>query len=53
MIENLKIIKAQLENEQIVNSQIPKNTKNNISTSKQNNIKQKNKVKNVSNFESG
>lgn len=53
MIENLKIIKAQLENEQIVSSQISKTTKNNVSAPKQNNIKQKNKVKSVSNFEPG
>lgn len=57
MIDNLKIIKVQLENEQLVNSQIAKNIKNNVSAvpkqNIQNNIKQKNKAKNVTNSESG
>lgn len=52
MIESLKIIKTQLENEQ-VNNQAAKNTKKNVSVTKQNNIKQKNKAKNVTNVESG
>jgi hypothetical protein len=52
MIENLKIIKAHLENEQTVINQGTKNIKKNVSVSKQNNSKQKNKAK-VSNSESG
>lgn len=52
MIENLKIIKTQLENEQVSN-QAAKSTKKNVSVPKQNNIKQKNKTKNVTNVESG
>lgn len=48
MIEDLKIIKAQLENEQAVNYQVTKNNKKNVSASKQ-----KNKAKSVSNSESG
>ncbi|XP_025425853.1 enhancer of mRNA-decapping protein 3 isoform X2 [Sipha flava] len=51
MIENLKIIKAHLENEQTVINQGTKNIKKNVSVSKQNNSKQKNKAK-VSNSES-
>lgn len=53
MIEDLKIIKAQLENEQLVNNQVAKNNKKNVSVSKQNNVKQKNKTKSVPNSESG
>lgn len=52
MIEDLKIIKAHLENEQVSN-QATKNTKKNVSIPKQNNIKQKNKAKNITNLESG
>lgn len=48
MIEDLKIIKAQLENEQAGNSQVTKTNKKNVSVSKQ-----KNKAKSVSNSESG
>lgn len=53
MIENLKIIKAKLENEQNVSNQVTKNIKKNGSVSKQNNSKQKNKAKAVSNSELG
>lgn len=53
MIENLKIIKAHLENEQVVSNQVTKNTKKNVSVSKQNNTKQKNKAKAVSVSEPG
>lgn len=53
MIENLKIIKAHLENEQTVTNQVTKNVKKNVSASKQINSKQKNKTKVVSNSESG
>jgi len=54
MIENLKIIKAQLENEQVVlSSPVTKNNKKNVPIPKQNNIKQKNKAKNVPNSEPG
>lgn len=52
MIENLKIIKAHLENE-LVNNQATKTNKKNVSTPKQNNIKPKNKTKNVPNLEPG
>lgn len=53
MIEDLKIIKAQLENEQLVNNQVSKNNKKNVSVSKQNNVKQKNKTKSILNSEAG
>jgi len=54
MIENLKIIKAQLENEPVINnSQVSKNIKKNAPVPKPNIIKQKNKAKNVSNSEPG
>lgn len=52
MIEKLKIIKGQVENEQVVNNQVTKNNKKNVSVPKPNNIKQKNKVKNIPNPES-
>lgn len=52
MIENLKIIKAHLENEQVC-SQAAKNIKKNVSIPKQNNVKQKTKTKNVTNLETG
>lgn len=51
MIENLKIIKVQVENEQVLNNQGTKNSKKNVSVPKQNNVKQKNKAKTVSNPE--
>jgi len=54
MIENLKIIKSQLENEPVINnSQVAKNNKKSVSVPKQNNTKQKNKAKTVSNSEPG
>jgi hypothetical protein len=54
MIENLKIIKAQLENEPVVNnSQVSKNNKKSVSVPKTNNVKQKNKAKNASISEPG
>lgn len=53
MIENLKIIKSQLENEQVVDIQTAKINKKNVPVSKHNNIKQKNKSKTNSNSESG
>jgi len=55
MIENLKIIKAQLENEPIINSsQVTKNIKkNNVPVPKPNNVKQKNKAKSAPNSEPG
>lgn len=53
MINNLKIIKAQLENEQVAGNQTPKTNKKNVQASKQNNGKQKNKTRNVSTSETG
>jgi len=54
MIENLKIIKAQLENEPVINnSQVAKNIKKSVPVPKPNNVKQKNKTKIASNSESG
>jgi len=53
MIENLKIIKAQLENEPVINnSPVTKNNKKSVSVPKTNN-KQKNKAKNTSISEPG
>ncbi|KAL4091949.1 hypothetical protein QTP88_026548 [Uroleucon formosanum] len=52
MIENLKIIKAQLEIEPVNNnSQVAKNIKKSVPVPKPNNVKQKNKAKNASNSE--
>lgn len=54
MIENLKIIKAQLENEPVINnSQVAKNIKKSVPVPKPNNVKQKNKTKIASNSEPG
>lgn len=53
MIKNLKIIKAQFENEQVVGNQVAKNNKKNVAIPKQINVKQKNKPKVVSNSEPG
>lgn len=54
MIENLKIIKAQLEIEPVNNnSQVAKNIKKSVPVPKPNNVKQKNKAKNASNSEPG
>lgn len=54
MIENLKIIKAQLENEPVINnSQVAKNIKKSVPVPKPNNVKQKNKAKNAPNSEPG